>query len=75
VGFLLVGAAVGRWDVEPVFVAVGGLVLLVAASGLVVRSLRDLDELDSDQRANTVEVLDTALRGPVPIGRSGPGVG
>jgi MFS family permease len=76
VGFLLVGAAVSRWDVEPVFVAVGALVLLVAASGLVVRSLRDLDDLDGgDQQPGAVALVDTTIRGPVPIGRSGPDAG
>jgi hypothetical protein len=75
VGFLLVGAAVSRWDVEPVFLAVGALVLLVAASGLVVRSLRELDDLDAGEEPDAVELVDTTIRGPVPIGRSGPDTG
>jgi hypothetical protein len=50
-------------------------VLLVAASGLVVRSLRELDDLDAGEELDAVELVDTTIRGPVPIGRSGPDTG
>jgi MFS family permease len=64
-GFLLVGAATQRWGVEPVFLAVGVLVLVVAASALVIRSFGELDQLPADVEIeeDPVELVEAATTG------------
>jgi MFS family permease len=76
-GYLLVGAATERFGVQPTFLAIAALVLLVALAGLAVRPLQELDTLpdelagagELDAEATLEAALDIATSGPVPLVR------
>jgi len=69
IGYLIVGAATERFGVRATFVAVSVALVIVAVSGLLVRSLRDLDGLASSVAAprNVSAVLEVATSGTTPL--------
>lgn len=74
-GYLLVGAATERFGVQPTFLAIGAVVLVVALAGLAVRPLQELDTLpdelvdagELDAEATLEAAIDIATAGPVPL--------
>jgi MFS family permease len=75
-GYLVVGAATERFGVQPTFLAIGVVIMVVALATLAVRSLRELDDLpeqleepgaDVEQRLESA--LDLATSGPLPLVR------
>lgn len=68
-GYLVVGVAASRFGVPATFVAVALLIVAIAAGAVLVRSLRDFDDLIPPGAAphGAVEVLDAALAGPLPL--------
>jgi len=69
IGYLNVGAATERFGVRATFVAVSVALVIVAVSGLLVRSLRDLDGLASSVAAprSVSAVLEVATSGTTPL--------
>lgn len=68
VGYLVVGAATQRFGVRPTLFTVAALIAVIAAAGLLVRSLRELDSLPSSVSGESVaELIDEATAGPVPL--------
>ncbi|MDQ7994051.1 MAG: MFS transporter [Propionicimonas sp.] len=69
VGYLIVGFATEHLGVRTTFLAVAGVIMVVALATLAVRSLRDLDGLASsiEEPSNLAEVLDVATGGAAPL--------
>ena len=69
VGYLVVGAATERFGVRTTFVVVAVVILAVAIAGLVVRSLRELDDLAEaiDEPHDVAHALDVATSGLTPL--------
>jgi MFS family permease len=68
-GYLAVGAATARYGVRPTFVAVAVVVLGVALVSLLVRSIRELDDLvaPGGEPEGALEALDAATSGALPL--------
>jgi MFS family permease len=68
-GYLAVGAATARFGVEPTFIAVALVVFSVALLSLLVRSLRELDDLvaPGGEPEGALGALDAATSGALPL--------
>lgn len=79
-GYLIVGLATERFGVQPTFLAIAAVIMVVALAALGVRALRQLDDLP-DRLPDQTEVapagsatriesaLDLATSGPLPLVR------
>lgn len=75
-GYLVVGAATERFGVQPTFLAIGAVIMVVALATLAVRSLGELDGLperieepDAGVEQRVEAALDLATSGPLPLVR------
>jgi MFS family permease len=79
-GYLIVGLATERFGVQPTFLAIAAVIMIVALASLGVRALRQLDDLPDrlpdapevapgDAAARLEAALDVATSGTLPLVR------